>query len=178
MNDIPFTGERTLWWKPGDHLAEFRAITDWYMEAMVHCVDKRVLDLGSGHCFGAFLLSTVAKSLDTYDYFTTTPSDADNFPYQCGTRHHARDLELEVIREEGDIAVAIEFLEHVANPGFVLKHLKTPRLFFTIPCYGDRNPFHKVEYSEESALVLIKRYYPHVGYRMEHRRMIGLAARL
>lgn len=175
MKHDTFTGERTLWWRPADHLEEFRKITDWYFEAMLHCAGQRVLDLGSGNCFGTFLLSTVAEEVHGYDVLL--PQGPDDLPMQCETTFHVCDLEQQTPKEEGDIAVAIEVIEHLANPEFMLAHLKAPRLFFTVPCYGNKNEFHKIEYTEESCKALVEAHYPHLSYRMERRRMIGIATR-
>lgn len=177
MNDQPFTGERTLWWAPADHLQEFAAITNWYFLAMSHAKDKHVLDLGAGHAFGSFLLSTVASELDTYDNILPIEPNHVGLPFVCPTTHHVLDLEKREVDERGDLAVAIEVIEHLENPDFMLENLKVPALFFTVPCYGNKNEFHKIEYSEESAKALVERHFPHLTYRMERRRMLGYATR-
>lgn len=180
MNNDTFTGERSIWWHPADHLEEFRKITDWYIEAMKYCTDKRVLDLGAGHGFGSFLLSTVAKRVDAYDIklLFDTSARTHTLPFICPSKAHHLDLETAKVEEKGDIAVAIEVIEHLANPDFMLENLRVDSLFFTVPCYGNKNEFHKIEYSEESCKTLVERHFPRLEYRMEKRRMIGIAHRV
>lgn len=173
-----FTGERSIWWSPADHLEEFGKINAWYTEAMKYCTGKTVLDLGAGYALGSFFLSTVAKRIDSYDVMRLPDAPELRLPFQCPAVFHRTDLEKEEIPEKADVAVAIEFLEHVDNPDFVLGTLKVKSLFFTIPCYGNKNPFHKIEYDEAKAVDLVRRHFPTLEYRMESRRMIGLAHKL
>lgn len=178
ISNDTWTGERTIWFNPGDHLQEFKQINDYYMDAMVHCVGKRVLDLGCGHAFGTLLLSLVADRVDGYDIKFPT-SEAMKLPFKAETRLHEVDLEKHTIPEEADVCVAIEFLEHVSNPDFVLENLKVQEIYFTIPCYGDKhNHFHKVEYDEQKAADLIRRHFPNLTYQMVSKRMIGLAKKV
>lgn len=175
-----WTGERTIWFKPADHLKEFRQINNYYQEAMAYCIDKSVVDVGCGFAFGTFLLSLVAKRVDGYD--VRIPGELIEprlqLPVQCKMTLNMLDLEKEPVPVEADICVAIELIEHLANPEFFLENLKTKSIFFTIPCYGDKqNTFHKIEYSEESAKTLVSKYFPNCGYRMENGHMIGIASK-
>jgi SAM-dependent methyltransferase len=173
-----FTGERIVWKNPGDHLKEFALCTNFYMEAMERARGKRVLDLACGTGFGSFLLSTVAKEVVGIDgedleehwepLVAASPGDL---------RYAMMDFETEKIDFGADLTVSIETIEHLANPDFFLSGLRTPELFFTIPCYGDKNEFHKIEYNEEKAAELIRRHFPILEYRMQGRRMIGFAQR-
>lgn len=178
MDNKHFTGERIVWNNPATHLKEFALCTNFYMEAMQHAIGKRVLDLACGTGFGSFLLSTVAKEVvgvdceDMEEHWEplkqASPGDL---------RFAMMDMEEEKMDFGADLTVSIETIEHLKNPDFFLAGLRTHSLFFTIPCYGDKNPFHKIEYSEQSAAELIKRHFPLLEYRMEKRRMIGFAQR-
>ena len=172
-----FTGERVVWNKPGDHLSEFKICANFYMDAMVHAKGKRVIDAACGTGFGSFLLSRVAEELFSIDVEPEVfEPHEDILPLGCKTTKLALNLETEPVDITADLCVSIETIEHLANPDFFLSNLKAKSLFFTIPCYGDKNNhFHKIEYSEESAKALITKYFPILEYRMEKKRMIGIA---
>lgn len=172
-----WTGERILWQKPGDHLSEFKTCVDFYLEAQKYAVGRRVIDAACGSGFGSFLLSVVAREVmgvdiqdqaDSWERLkTASPGDL---------RFTSLDFEHERVDFGADLVVSIETIEHLENPDFFLSGLRAGSLFFTIPCYGDKtNTFHKIEYSEESAAALIRKHFPVLDYRMEKRRMIGIA---
>lgn len=172
-----FTGERTIWFNPKDHLDEFQKIHTWYMEAMQYCIDKIVIDVGCGHGFGSFILNLVAQkvhALDKMDLWFERP-----IPDPNKVVFHQIDLDKEPADITADICVAIEFIEHLNNPEFFLQNLKAKALFFTVPCYGNKNEFHMREYSEESLKKLIsENYSDKISYRMEKGRMIGVAIKI
>ena len=128
---------------------------------------------------GTFFLSLVAEKVDGFDIdiHRSLRDGSVKLPVQCDSNLHIVDLEKLPIAEEADVCVAIELLEHLENPEFLLEHLKVQTLFFTIPCYGDRNPFHKIEYNEEKAANMVRKFFPNLTYRMEAKRMIGLATK-
>lgn len=173
-----FTGERIVWENPADHLKEFQQCSNYYMEAMHHAKGKRVVDAACGTGFGSFLLSLVAEkvfALDKYDMWGQWR------PFEVMTPNPITfmqiDFEQAPVDITADLAISIETIEHLANPDFFLNNLKAKSLFFTIPCYGNKNEFHKKEYDENTAKQLIMKHYPLLDYRMEHKRMIGLAHR-
>lgn len=173
-----FTGERTIWYSPADHLKEFRQIANYYMEAMEYIKGKIVVDVGSGNLFGTFLLSLVAEHVYGIDLYHPLELDDPKYrlPFQSKTTKIMQmDLESEPVDMTADVCVAIELIEHLEHPGFFLSNLKAKAIFFTIPCYGDRNPFHKIQYDEQKAAELIRAHFPELTYRMESRRMIGFA---
>jgi len=176
---MEFTGERIIWRDPQKHLKEFRKHINWYMEAMEHAKNRRVIDAACGTGFGSLLLSTVAKEVMAVDI----EDMAEQWDPLIGAapgdlRFGTLDFETEAVDFGGDLTVSIETIEHLANPEFFLEGLRTASLFFTIPCYGDKaNKFHKIEYSEESAKELIERFFPHLEYRMENGHMIGIATK-
>lgn len=178
--DEKFTGERVIWWKPATHLKEFKLAMNLYMEAMQYAIGKTVVDAGCGTGFGSIFLSLVAPKVHAIDANVPEPlleKNPDESP-AFGTGDivfHQLDLENEPVDITADLCVAIEFIEHLKNPEYFLANLKADSIFFTIPCYGDRNPFHKIEYDERKAAELIRGYFPHLTYRMEARRMIGIA---
>lgn len=169
-----WTGERTIWFNPKDHLEEFQKVHNWYMEAMKYCIGKIVVDVGCGHAFGSFLLSLVAEKVHGIDKNDLTDTD-EVLPIHDFT-FHMMDLDKEPVDITSDVCVAIELIEHLNNPEDFLKNLKSKALFFTVPCYGNKNEFHMREYSEESLKKLItENYSPELTYKMENRRMIGYA---
>lgn len=173
-----WTGERTIWQAPGDHLKEFRQIANYYMEGMQYAKGKRVIDVGCANAFGTFLLSLVASDVVGIDINADIFASGESLlPFQAHTTFKALDLEYSEANMEADLCVAIELIEHLGNPDFFLENLKTSALFFTMPCYGDRNPFHKIEYNEQKAAELIRRHFPDLSYRMEAGHMIGYATR-
>lgn len=173
---MKFTGERTIWMDPRDHLKDFIKIHSWYMKAMEHCFDKTVIDVGSGEGFGSMLLSTVAKDVIGCDIISPTEQGRLRVMGFGKLRFHTADLNTDRILST-DICVAIEFLEHLKDPEFFLENLQVDELFLTIPCYGDRNEFHLREYNEESAKKLIEDHFKpsEFNYSMEGKTMIGLA---
>lgn len=173
-----YTGERTIWYNPGSHLKEFRQIANYYMEAMEHAKGKLVVDVGCGNGFGTFLLSLVAEHVYGIDVYHPVELEEERYrlPFQSKVAKFLQlDLEKEPVDITADLCVAIELIEHLENPSFFLSNLKANSLFFTIPCYGNKNPYHKIEYDEEKAAALIRMFFPHLTYRMEARRMIGYA---
>ncbi len=169
-----FTGERCVWTNPTDHLKEFAQCNNYYFEAMQYAKGKRVVDVACGSGLGTFFLSLVAEEtfgLDIIDHGGIW----DALPTVAPTKWLKIDLEKEPVDITADLAVSIETIEHLANPEYFLSNLKAKNLFFTVPCYGDKNPFHKIQYSEESCKALIEKYFPILTYRMEKRRMIGYA---
>lgn len=172
-----WTGERTIWAAPGDHLKEFRQIANYYMEAMGYAKGKRVLDVGCGNGFGTFLLSLVASDVIGVDISEEIFASGEaRLPFQAHTTFQALDLDKDLAPEGAELCVAIELIEHLEHPDFFLEN-EAAAIFFTIPCYGDRNPFHKIQYSEASAAGLIRKHYPELTYRMEAGHMIGYAFR-
>lgn len=167
-----WSGERIVWQNPREHLKEFQQCLNYYMEAMQYAKDKVVSDAACGTGFGSLLLSLVAERVLAYDIrgpFDIPSHSASNIYFT------ERDFDKEVMGHTSDLTVSIETIEHLADPDFFLSQLPSPALFFTIPCYGDKNPYHKIQYSEENAKALITKYFPNLTYRMERRRMIGYA---
>lgn len=143
------------------------------MEAMEYAIDKRVLDTACGTGFGSFLLSLVASHVSAYDIRGpfTPPLGRSSITFtECN-------FDTAKVDEQADLTVSIETIEHLDHPDFFLSNLKTPAIFFTVPCYGDKNPFHKIQYTEHTMKELITKYFPNLTYRMERRRMIGYATK-
>lgn len=172
-----WTGERVIWNNPIEHLKEFKQCSNYYFDAMEFAKNKRVIDVACGSGFGSFLLSLVAEetfAIDIQDHGDTwerLQQGLINKPL----KFMVMDLEKEPVDITADLAVSIETIEHLANPDFFLENLKAKSLFFTIPCYGNKNEFHKIEYSEVSAKALIEKHFPLLTYRMEKGHMIGIA---
>ena len=92
--------------------ARFRRTYDFMSKNMPP--PAKILDLGTPNSLGAFL--------DNKGYEITN-TKGDDF-----------DLHPEVVAKEGYDAVAIfEVLEHLINPMGVLKEIKAPKLFATVP---------------------------------------------
>lgn len=175
-----FTGERIVWAHSLDHVKEFKMTIEWYLEAMKYAQNRRVMDAACGTGFGTFLLSTVANEVvgvDVVDLGNSWDLIKAASPIGEELKFVTADFEKEKADWPVDLVVSVETLEHLDNPDFFLENLRSPALFFTIPCYGDRNPFHKIQYDEAKAADLVKRHFPILEYRMEHRRMIGYAQR-
>lgn len=173
---MKFTGERITWNDPASHIGDFKLITELYMQAMVEAVGKRVIDAAAGTGFGTFLLSLVAEEVFAIERDAEAVAEFDGkLPFKAPVRILPIDLEKEPVDITADLAVSIETIEHLENPEFFLANLKAKSLFFSIPCYGDKNEFHKAEYTEEKAKALVTKYFPILTYTMSRRRMIGLA---
>ena len=173
---IKFTGERAIWWDPSDHLREFKTCLDFYLEAMDHARGKRVIDAACGTGFGTFLLSTVAEEVFGIDVNAEIFAESEaRLPFRCPTKFLELDLEKSPVDITADLCVSIETIEHLENPDFFLSNLKAKELFFTVPCYGNKNEFHKIEYNEEKCAELIRRHFPILTYTMPGRRMVGHA---
>lgn len=175
---MEWTGERIIWNRPGKHLSEFKKCVNWYIEAMEYAKGKRVVDAACGTGFGTFLLATVASEVFGIEISAEAFEAAERqLPFQSAIKFLEIDLEKEPVDITADLCVSIETIEHLANPDFFLENLKAKALFFSIPCYGNKNEFHKIEYDEAKAAELIRRHYSDLTYRMENRRMIGYATR-
>jgi hypothetical protein len=172
---MDWTGERILWQNPREHLSEFKTCTNLYIEAMQYAVNKRAIDAACGTGFGSFLLSTVASevmAVDIQDMSEAGEKLKDASPGDL--RFTKLNLETQKADFGGDLCVSIETSEHLENPEFFLSGLRTQALFFSLPCYGDKNNhFHKIEYNEEKAANLIRQFFPNLTYRMERKRMMG-----
>lgn len=176
-----YTGERILWQKPEEHLKEFKQISDYYFEAMQYAKGKRVIDVACGSGWGTFLLSLVAEETFGFDIADYGPI-WDTLRFATPIRNKIDPIVFGILNFEkepvditADLAVSVETIEHLINPEFFLGNLKAKSLFFTIPCYGNKNPYHKIEYTEQSSAELIKKYFPILEYRMEKGHMIGYA---
>lgn len=171
-----WTGERVLWQNPKEHLKEFRQCSNYYFEAMQYAIGKRVIDVACGSGFGTLLLSLVAEHITGIDIADYGPIwDKITETAIADGHFQIMDLEKEPVDITADLAVSIETIEHLGNPEYFLENLKAKELFFTIPCYGNKNEFHKIEYSEASAKALIEKYFPILKYHMEAGHMIGHA---
>lgn len=131
---------------------EIQINMDRYFYALPLIQDKVVLDLGCGCGLGTYLYSALAKSVHAVDYNESTLRYASNFPHHLGKKNVSflkRNLEIEENVQslpEADVAIAFEVLEHLEDPGMVLRNLKAKRIIFSVPLYSmEVSSWHKYD---------------------------------
>lgn len=145
---MKFTGERIVPWNAESRVAMQRHVMR-YAWAMNYCEGKRVIDLGCGCGYGAFMLSWIAEGVVGVDAdpetigFAQFNYDAQNLVY--GFCDLERDLP-----PMGDVYVAFEVLEHLDNPGKLLQHIHGP-LLWSVPML-EVNSYHRHVYDMARAI--------------------------
>ena len=112
---------------------EIRANIERYLYALQFCKDKVVVDTGCGAGLGIYLYSLLAKKVIAVDYSEEAFELARQYPFDKSKVEFVKaDLEKEKA-PKGDVCVALEFIEHLANPEHFLSNLECPELVYSIP---------------------------------------------
>jgi len=129
-----------------------------YYYAMQFCKDKNVVDMGCGIGLGTYLYSLVASKVVAIDYSQGAIDYAKLFPVK-----NVEFLKLDMEKDDmpdGDVLVAIEFLEHLDNPERILK-FGYPEIVFSVPTASlSISKWHKYDFKEVGDIVaFFSRYY-------------------
>lgn len=129
-----------------------------YYYAMAQCKNKRVVDMGCGAGIGTYLYSLVAKSVVAIDYKDEAIDYAKRFPVE-NVEFLKLDMEKDNI-PDGDILVAIEFLEHLENPERILQ-FGYPEIVFSVPMASlSVSTWHKYDFRDVGDIVtFFSKYY-------------------
>lgn len=104
-----------------------------YLYAMEKCRDKVVVDYGCGAGLGTYLYSLVAKKVIAVDRSQDALDYAKRFNFENKIEYRRVDLEKDELPEEGDIAVALEVIEHLNDPDNFLERIKQKEMVWSIP---------------------------------------------
>ena len=181
MNPLEFTGERYIPGQGGAQIAYEHLHR--YLFAMRWAKGKQVLDVATGSGFGAALLASVARrvcaveldwSAVTHARGTTSSSANLVFVQGDATR-------IPVLTGSADLVVAMEILEHVAEPETLVCELarvvrpdgavliSTPNKASYSDARKYRNPFHVHEFYRDEFMGILERHFSHV--RLMHQQV-------
>ena len=172
------TGERFIPELSGNAY-EIQVNINRYLYALPFCKDKIIIDAGCGCGLGSYLYSLVAKQVIAVDYNAEALDCVKTYSdkIECLQADLNKDL-----LPEADICVALESIEHLSNPDFFLKNLKTKELIFSIPLNSRTiSPqFHKQDYrSIEDIKTQINKFYEIKDLFVQERKWIyGRATKL
>lgn len=131
-------------------LREVRVNMERYMYAMRFLEGKTVLDCGCGAGLGTYLYSLVAQDVIGIDYSDKAFALAEKYPHPIPVKFLKRDMEKSESYADlpsADVAVALEFIEHLANPDYFLGQIKVNELIFSIPLNSlEVSEWHKYDF--------------------------------
>lgn len=149
-----------------------------YLYALHHVEGKTVLDAGCGSGLGSYLYGLIAKKVIALDYSDEAFEYLARFPVPPGK---VETLKADVEKEGSaglpkvDVCVAIEFLEHIADPHAFLRDLKADTLVFSVPLHSLAvSKFHKFAIGGDIYEVkkLIDPYYQVGEYHLQYNRWV------
>lgn len=176
MTDLDFTGERLVPDKSPAHLvAEHRAR---YKFAVKFIEGMNVIDIGCGEGYGSYLMGGFAETVVGVDLSEEAVVNAlelyssDKVDFKTGdvTR-------LSYPENEFDAGVCFEVIEHIENPGDLLKEagrvIKPGGIFIVSTPNGgvrvssQKNPFHVKEFTLAEFSKLLEDYFPIEKWEIE-----------
>lgn len=134
-----------------------------YVWALPYCQNKRVLDAGAKDGYGAHLISGFANFVTLADRNEAWLKEAQhNYKYMCPVETVIVDFDSDFPKDNWDVVVAFEVIEHVADPDFFVKNISEHLtsgglLLFSVP-HMIENPDHKTLFDEENIKNLISKY--------------------
>lgn len=154
---LEMTGERTLPDVPAENYWYQRHVVvyDWVAERVT---GKRVIDMACGEGYGAAILAGQASSVIGIDANPEAYEHA-RLKYRAPNLRFEREL-IEEFAEPADVVVFLQTVEHVREPGKLLRHfaslvpsageviVSTPNLLTLAPPGAEKsaNPWHVKEY--------------------------------
>lgn len=143
MIELPYNGTRAMPWDlaTGSRILYHHVMR--YAWALQHVWNKRVVDLGSGAGYGAYMLSWGAKEVLGVDIDPAAIEYAEERFQAHNLEYMALDITERI--PQADVYVAFEVLEHLDDPAALLARLDDP-LVWSIPI-DNPNPPHKRAYS-------------------------------
>lgn len=142
-----------------------------YMFALAYCNKNVVLDAGCGAGLGTYIYSLTAEKVYAVDYKETAFKYAKLFPIDERKVHFLQaDLEKDVLPEV-DTVVALEVIEHLANPDFFLSQLRCKTLIFSVPVPSlPVSSWHKYDFqTPDDVKELIGRYFKIESFEKQDR---------
>jgi SAM-dependent methyltransferase len=156
---MEFTGERVVPWAAGmrnwTHVLQHHLAR--YTFALGYVAGRRVLDIGSGAGYGAFLMSFIAEHVNGVDVsaeavqFALSRFHAPALDYIC------MDVEMPQVRFiDSDVVTCFECLEHLSNPQeLIAKVLHDCKAFIWSVPVNDAGQFHRHVYNAAAARELV-----------------------
>jgi O-antigen biosynthesis protein len=160
---MEFTGERVVPWSIGmrgwTHVLQHHLAR--YTFALGYVSGRRVLDIGSGAGYGAFIMSFIAESVTGIDISAEAVDFARQRFNAAGLEYLCDDVEGALIDAVNfnfgvDAVTCFECLEHLNNPQGVIDMATSAGLVFvwSVPV-NDPGRFHRHVYTEAAARELV-----------------------
>lgn len=111
---------------------EIKVNVQRYLYAMDFCRDKVVVDYACGVGLGSYFYSLVAKKVIAVDRKQEALDYAKRFNFNNKIEYVKLDLEKDEL-PDGDIAVALEIIEHLNDPDRFLERIKQKEMVWSIP---------------------------------------------
>ena len=137
-----------------------------YIYGMDFSKDKIVCDIGCGNGLGSYLYSIVAKKVYAVDHSAEAIAHAKKYPFSPDkVEFIQQDLEKNFKLPEHDILIAVEFLEHLADPQAFLQAQTSRELIFSLPKNSlSISTWHKYDIKDKAD---VETLLANSGYRIE-----------
>jgi O-antigen biosynthesis protein len=152
---MEFTGERVVPWSIGmrgwTHVLQHHLAR--YTFALGYVSGRRVLDIGSGAGYGAFIMSFIAETVTGIDISAEAVQFARQRFNAGGLEYLCDDAESDTSLIDGvDVVTCFECLEHLSNPQSLISKIAVAGKTFvwSVPV-NDPGRFHRRVYTAAAA---------------------------
>ena len=170
MTTLPDTGERMIPTAEGELSVVFARHRFTYEYALQFAEHKRVLDVGCGTGYGSKLLAARASSVLGLDQDTNAISYSREHSGAQNIRFVQGNAEELAFRDEFDVAVSFQVIEHVDDTDDFVRRIKEAvktggTILLTTPNARDKgtrpsdNPFHVNEMNHREFSELLTRHF-------------------
>jgi SAM-dependent methyltransferase len=153
---MKYTGERAIPWESAVGVRVMHAHIARYTWALPWCADKRVIDLGCGAGYGAFLLSFVARNVIGLDIEEEAVQYARD-RFQADNLSYAQIDITQTYLTNSEVWTCFEVIEHLEDPEMLLAfyHCDLRYFLWSIPV-EDGSQFHKWSYTVDDIHTMMR----------------------